>query len=332
MRSDLVNLGIIESPNFPKPVLQSKSIGALVCGLPRGGTTAFARVLEQMGFSLGAASQSPVAEFVALHPPLKAALTGGPDQHDFLVAAMEHHLQLLSADCNRFAIKLPDYYHFLGTRVLPRGIDVVLFITRDPLCVAIRNIKSVGMDPSVAILKAVREYGALIDAINRCPVPSLVISYEKLLSIPDQIVRYLANSLGVPLTDDCLNNSVKSVVLNDPAYLKSSSLSRGEFRGEISYFKDGRLGGWCFWSGMPGKHVILEVYKDNGELLGCSTARRQRFDVVEAGLHPTGQIGFRVDLSQSVKLDRLQFVADGMPVPLRASTKLLKRIRSMSDG
>ena len=328
-QSNLVNLGIVESlgPDFSAHDLH----GVLICGLPRSGTTAFAKAFEQLGFSLGLASTAPVAELAPLHPPLKAALRGGPTQRADLIDAIEKQLTVLASEANRFVIKLPDYYQLLKHQEpTPRGINLILFVTRDPMCIAVRNSKSVGMNSAAALRKAVREYADLIDAATTCATPSLLVSYEKLLTMPVDLLGALAQLLGLSICATKLENAAQTLVLNDQRYLKSSSLQRGELRGEIGYYAKDQIGGWCFWSGMPEKRVCLKVHTQAGEVIGKGITRRLRPELVNAGAHPTGQVGFRIDLSRSIPLEKLNFTADEIAVSILPSSRLRQRLRRVA--
>lgn len=331
--SDLVNLGIVASTPLESGIIGLDFKGILICGLPRSGTTAFARALEQLGFSLGPAGLSPVAELASLHPPLRAAMHGGEQERINLMDAMEAEVDLLSRDNQHYIIKLPDSYRFLDQEFLPRGIDLVIFVTRDPLCVAVRNSKSVGIDMAVAIKKAVSEYASFMNVVASCSYPNLLVPYEKLLAMPVDFLSAIAKSLGFPEGGENVDRAVCSVVLNDANYLKASSLDRGEFLGEIGYFANGRIGGWCFWSGMPEKRVQLNIFGPSGSSLGSAATRLKRTELVDRGLHPTGDVGFRVDLSSSSHtLDKLKFVVDGFEVNMRPSAKLRKRIRRNTES
>lgn len=306
--------------------------GVLICGLPRSGTTAFAKVLEKIGFDLGRASGTPVAELASLHPPLKAALQGDAEAAGPLVQALEAEALALSSQFERYVIKLPDYYRVLNRQRLPRGIDLVIFVTRDPLCVAVRNSQSVFMDPEAAVRRAVREYAELIDIASACSCPSLLVSYEKLLAMPRDLLPVLAQRLGVSLGGEALESAISSVVLNDQSYLASSSLSRGEFCGQIGFYRENRLGGWCFWSGMPSKPITLEVRSSKGIVLGRGVARVTRPALVETGLHPTGKAGFQFELAQHLPLKKLCFFADGIAVQMAPTPQLRKRLRRAQEG
>jgi LPS sulfotransferase NodH len=321
----LVNLGIVDAAvnKFVPHAVR----GVLICGLPRSGTTAFARALEAMGFSLGNATESPVAEIAELHPPLRAAVSGDSDKQLLLLQALENQISKLMTATGRYAIKLPDYYRFLNKLPVPKGIDLVLFITRDPICIAVRNSKSVCMERAAAIRKAVREYAELIDIASAYAAPSLLVSYEKLLATPTDQLSALAEIMGVNLSEDDVKAAASSVVINDLQYLKSSSLQRGELQGEVSYYAHGCIGGWCFWSGIPAKKVSLQVYTEAGEFIGEGSTRRIRTELVDSGLHLTGEVGFRVDLLRLVPLHQLRFKVDGQPVSLMPTSKLKQRLR-----
>jgi hypothetical protein len=325
----LVNLGIVDclGANFSPCEVR----GVLICGLPRSGTTAFARALEQLGFSLGSASDAPVAEIAALHPPLKAALGGELRQKAALLQELERQLDALASGSDRYAIKLPDYYRVLNQQPCPRGIDLILFVTRDPICVALRNSKSVGMNRDSAISRALKQYAELIEVATACETPSLLVSYEKLIAMPADLLRALAQILGVSPGEERLEQAVSAVVLNDQRYLQSSSLQFGDLRGEIGFFGNGRIGGWCFWSGMPEKRVSLEVRTESGEVVGAGSTRRLRAELVDMGVHPTGEVGFRIELSRPVPLTELSFVADGRAVALSPSAKLRQRLRRAAE-
>lgn len=324
----LLNLGIVDAAVnkfVPQPVR-----GVLICGLPRSGTTAFARALEAMGFSLGHASESPVAEIAELHPPLRAAVSGGSEEQLLLLQALEDQISKLMTASGRFLIKLPDYYRFLNKLPVPKGIDLVLFVTRDPICVAVRNSKSVCMESAVAIRKAVREYAELIDIVSAYSAPSLLVSYEKLLAMPADQLSALAEMMVVDGSEMDIDAAINSIVINDLRYLKSSSLQRGNLQGEICYYANARIGGWCFWSGIPSKKISLQIYTKSGELLGEGSTRRTRTELVDAGLHPTGEVGFRVDLPLLVPFHQLRFKVDGLPVSLMPTSKLKQRLRRIA--
>lgn len=325
--SHLVNLGVVDFSGPSSPVR-----GLLICGLPRSGTTAFAKALAQLGFDLGRASEAPVAELASLHPPLKAALQGGAAEGMRLVEALEGEVSALSAVSPRFAIKLPDYYRVLNHQRMPQGIDLILFVTRDPICVAVRNSKSVHMDVQAAIRRAVKDYGEMVDVASACSCPSLLVSYEKLLAMPAELLPVLARRLGLEPDPARLEAAIGALVLNDQRYLSSSSLERGTFRGQIGYFSGSRIGGWCFWDGMPSKAITMEVRSPRGVVLGRGQARVMRPNLLEEGLHPTGKAGFQIDLDQALPLKKLSFFADGIAVALAPTPQLKKRLRRAAAG
>lgn len=203
-----------ERMNFGSYVLHDKRCPAqcsvLATGLGRSGTTMLSRVLSELGIFMGTAiteAYQEDQEFLAL---VKAkdydgfgALCRKRDQaHDkwgFKCPAARSNL-------SGFARQMRN----------PRG--VVVF--RDILATSLRNTISIQMPPMQALETAALGYVGLVQQVTKADMPTLMLSYEKVLQFPTLCVHAVAEHCGIDVSDDTARRIAGKCIRNsDSPYL-----------------------------------------------------------------------------------------------------------------
>lgn len=179
-----------------------------VLGTAGGGTTMTARLLEAAGIFMGArmAFNAEDPQFARLLKEIS------PDQ-----AAFRELVARRSAARPRWGFKAPFRFH----RTLLSEIENVRYVTifRDVLAAGVRTMMSGGARPVPAmsgINARQKELLAFMAVTNR---PTLVLSYEKALTAPEEIARAVLAFTGTAETDDLVAQMKTIVQPNEPTYV-----------------------------------------------------------------------------------------------------------------
>lgn len=174
------------------PATNSDTKTIAVIGLPRGGTSVVAAVLDAIGIYMGERSE------------LQA---GGAFETEVF---MGKHRDLWGNEINRrnSLHKLWGWKNPQGVAMLaniPKGMRNVhcVYVFRDPVAMAEGQINRGNPQPSVSTLdSALREYSELYKAVLASSYPGLLVSYERILSRPAVFIAALAAFLNVSITSD----------------------------------------------------------------------------------------------------------------------------------
>ena len=127
---DFKNSGFVE---FSRPFGSRKPKGVIICGLPRSGTTAVAKCLQNAGFSLGKDLSNVLED-----QEFRSCLT--PFSNNGLAAYINSRSE--SAGYFPWAAKYPESYLEIPNLMSFQDMAIVV-VTRDPLAMAKRNNISV---------------------------------------------------------------------------------------------------------------------------------------------------------------------------------------------
>jgi len=185
-----------------KPVGDAATIA--VTGLGRSGTTMIARVLSELGLHLGDDLSPMSHEDRAVKRLVKARDWDG----------FERLCRIRDQEHGKWGFKLPAIRSRLtkfGSRMTnPRFI--IPF--RDLLALSIRRIDGEDMT-AVQLRTTVRDYEKLLDQIELCPCPILVVSYEKALQYPARTVSAIRDFCGLTVPIDA---AVEAIENGSPKY------------------------------------------------------------------------------------------------------------------
>jgi hypothetical protein len=252
----------------------------VVLGVARGGTSMVAGVLRELGVFLGDKAMAPVFEDVRLAEAIEArdvSLSRSiVDEYDAAHAV--------------WAFKRPGLIEQLSfaTQLFRHPVYVVIF--RDVLAIANRNALSMKSDALKSMKQSLRQYEVVREFIASTHPKALLVSNEKALIHPVAFVSELVSWLGLDVTAEQAAGASGAIVVDPPAYLNASRL---QFLGRLDRATTEHAGGWAFIKGRSGP-ATLEVTV-NGRVVATVIADRQRPDVKEKGIHPTGFCGFRYD-------------------------------------
>lgn len=169
----------------------------LITGLGRSGTSAVASIASQLGYFM------PNVGNLATHEDeeLRELLKNGD------VAKIKAVLERRVAENEFVAWKDPKLFSVNGAS-LQRILDhdwLYVFVFRDPLCIAMRNNKSLNMDIDTALTSAVAMQQKMVkfytNTVNK--FPTYKFSYEKFMLSPDTELKMFCEFLGIDHT--CIN-------------------------------------------------------------------------------------------------------------------------------
>lgn len=254
----------------------------IVTGLHRSGTTLLASLLRQVGIFMGSAINDIVHEDEEL---AQAIETGDRP-------AMRQLIANRNAAYGTWGFKLPMLCRWLSAQDMdlfqaPR----LIVIFRDLVAISVRESLSEYRDPLLALQTAADDTSAMARFVARLRCPVLLVSYEKALAFPDNLVDALMQFCGLPRNDALRRQLTGAIQPNRPDYLLGA---RRRYEGRIEGIASGCLHGWCRLTGMV-EPVALELFAD-GNLLLRFAADAFRQDLRDAG-YGEGRHGFFLDLA-----------------------------------
>lgn len=183
----------------------------LVCGHGRGGTTAVSRVL----LALGLTTDEP-NKFLESMPLKRLNKRGHFEELIDAIGAWEgRHERLFWKDPKIKSVHLIPF--------LPKLSDDIgfVFVFRDPLNIARRNNDFKGIGVMSGLDLAIRGYQRTINTIQTVKQKKIIlISYEKLIVVPELVIGGLAKFLGI---DDpqAIQRAIEVVEPNSVEYRQS---------------------------------------------------------------------------------------------------------------
>lgn len=275
----LRNLGAVRSGEPPPG--GAKTI--VVLGVARGGTSMVASVLRELGIFLGDQAMAPVFEDVRLAEAIEAGDT----------ARCRTIIAEYDAGHSVWAFKRPGLIDHLAavTPLFRNPVYVVIF--RDVLAIANRNALSMKINPLKSMKQSLRQYDIVREFVVSTNPTALLVSNEKALLHPVAFVTELVNWLGLDVTPERITRATQAIVVDPPNYLNASRL---QFLGRLDRATEAYVGGWAFIKGRSGPASVEIIV--GGRVVATVVADRQRPDVKDKGIHPTGFCGFRHDFKQ----------------------------------
>lgn len=180
----------------------------IITGLGRSGTSAVASIFKFLGYYMPSAGMLATNEDKVLRALLK----------DGNVAEFVQELNNRAAKNTFVAYKDPKIFGVLGEKVLD-AIDnewLCIIVFRDPVSIAMRNKKSLGVDFDQAFERAVNLQVKLFKFYKRIKQskPIYLVSYEKLMTNKDAFLEELLSVLGFSFDQDDLD-AIKSCLDSD---------------------------------------------------------------------------------------------------------------------
>lgn len=237
-----------------------------VLGLPRGGTTMTAALLEAAGVFMGenlpfTREDEEIAQLLRERVLDRKAF-------DAVVSARSRGFPI-------WGFKAPYRYHWDALRTLPDARFVVVY--RDVLAVAKRNQISAEADIAGSLLANSRTTTRITDFVLGAGRPAFLFSYEKAVLQPRPICAGLARFVGNP-DPAAVDAMVGAVQANEPGYLAAAAPRASGCTGIIDGVAGAAAVGWVrSESGPPMPRVVIT----NGTLvLGAGRPDIVRPDLV----------------------------------------------------
>jgi len=252
-------------------------------GLARSGTSMLASLLRAAGIFMGDDLHDGTGE--------------DGEILDSLAAQQIHQFRAIVARRNAehavWGFKLPDLHLLLPKEEFCRLRNPSLIIvTRDPVAVSIRHTLSEHHEVAVPVGAAARAQVEVLGYIEALDCPKLFLSYEKAITLPDEMIDGLLAFCGLPRSG-ILHQSLRRCI--DPNSENYREVAQRRFQGCLDGLIGQTLFGWCrdVHSTSP---IDVEVFAGD-RCLGVFRADQLRDDL-RAGNIGEGYHGFAVDLSQ----------------------------------
>jgi hypothetical protein len=235
----------------------------LIVGQARAGTTMVGLVLREMGIPMGERI-GPVHEDNELGAFVPQLQTGVVPANFLCAVASRNKAYPI------WAWKRPDLYSCLGVLTPKLRNPLLVCILRDAVALASRNCISLPDSSEIqskamgSLDQAIHEQKAIFDAICSTQLPTLLLSYEKAISRPDEFLGALARFVGKELNKEEQARLSTLVMPNHPGYALRARASKyvGDLscRGLLEGVTDGFLLGRVALE--AGRVVTVDVWVD----------------------------------------------------------------------
>jgi hypothetical protein len=247
----------------------------IVTGLHRSGTSLVAAILRQAGLFIGTAINDIVYE----DEEIASVLASGN------VGALKRIISERDANYRSWGFKLP----MLCLDLFSNPHVIVTF--RDPVSMSVRASLSEYREATHALREVMHDLNALIAFIDGLRCPSLLLSYEKALTFPQDFVVAITGFCGIPQSIALRERLIGVIEPNRTRYIEGA---RRRYEGTIEGVVDGCLYGWCHLT-QSSNPVALEVFVDERPMVRL-TADMFRQDLLDAGIGQ-GRHGFSIALN-----------------------------------
>ncbi|MBD3244465.1 MAG: hypothetical protein GF335_00540 [Candidatus Moranbacteria bacterium] len=205
---NLINRGIIAINQ--KKHNTSLPLNILVMGLSRSGTSMTAIVLEELGVFMGKEKDNIVHEDLEIVDML---------EKNNEIAKFKNLIQERNKKYGIWGWKRPHAYEYLSKTKDLLTNPHFIFMFRDPLAIAIRNKIATKVDPMVNLERTIREYQNFFKSITSTKYPTLLISYEKIISNKQYFVEYLNDYFNINCSPEQLKKAALSIQPNKKDYI-----------------------------------------------------------------------------------------------------------------
>lgn len=191
----------------PAPVQPEMTVA--VTGLGRSGTTMVARVLTALGLYMGE-NLTPMSH----------------EDKEFQLLIKNNDEQAFAELCRKrdqafvlWGLKVPAFRSQMNQFCQHMRSPRIIVLMRDMAAISIRLSGAHDLDTLQALRKTLAGYQKLIENIASCPAPVLVISYEKALQYPQEMVQEIAAFCGLSPTPEHIKRAANEIQNGDPRYL-----------------------------------------------------------------------------------------------------------------
>ena len=278
---DLLNRGFIIS----RPTQHAAGSGRtfIVTGLHRSGTSLVAAMLQQAGLFIGSEINDIVYEDAEI-----ARVLASRDAD-----ALRQLITARDANYRSWGFKQPMLCHDLRPEQLALFHDPHVIVTfRDPVAVAVRTMVSEYQEPAQSLRDAMTDLNAMMDFVAALQCPTLLLSYEKALTLRDDFVGAIMQFCDLPQNEALRARLAGVIEPGRPDYVAGA---RRRYEGILEGVQGDSLYGWCRLTHTTDP-VALDVLVDGTPVLRLS-AGVFRQDLQDAGIGQ-GSHGFCIPLDQ----------------------------------
>ncbi|MCX2803345.1 hypothetical protein OQJ68_16315 [Microbulbifer thermotolerans] len=169
-----------------------------------------------------------------------------------------------------------------------------IFVFRDLLSIANRNAISMKQDLRLGLCKALENYEKIIQFLQKTQSPSMLVSSEKVLRHKHQLVEQLIKFIGLEPSEKEYKTALEFISPDPVDYLDKTRITKARGAVNLDLLRTGVLRGWAR-AAYHSRPVMVQV-EVNGEVIAEIEASIYREHLKKAGVHPTGECGYELDL------------------------------------
>lgn len=283
----------------------------VVFGVPRSGTTMVSKLLSEIGVDMGN-SDNVVAEDTELANML---------EKDFSESKLKAYIEDRNAKSEIWGWKRPEAFRYRNRFVHQLKNPHFVFMFRDPLAIALREHISMNEPVLPRMKQTMKRYEAILKFAESCGQPCLLVSYEKAIQAPEELIDQLADFTGTNPSGKDISKAVSLVNPNDQSYLTSTTKSRQRLRGVVEKLTTNTIEGWAAYA--KGTEIpILDCITDDDVILTIKP-KIDRPDLEERLLGNT-IVGFKAEFPLTLgsgQINRLKVVDKKLGSMLRMKPK-----------
>lgn len=230
MSKELVNKGVAVIGNNDEG-----KIPVVIVGAARGGTSMVAGALAKLGVFMGDQALPPVFEDVRLSEKFESK--------DFIAAGNIVSEYSSSHEC--WGWKRPssiDYLSEVG-HVFDRARYI--FIYKDIFAISQRNSISMQSEILPEMQRALNQYARTLEFLGSTSAPAMLLSYEKTLLDPVNLINSLIAFCRLTPSTDQINSAVNFVRPDPQDYLDASRITKAQ--GWIDKISSRAIYGWAHY-------------------------------------------------------------------------------------
>lgn len=238
-----------------------------VVGVARGGTSMVAGALKHLGIFMGERAASPTFEDIELSEAFEKRRSRDIDQI----------VQRYSQKHDIWGWKRPSSVNYLDIVHRRLNEPLYIFVFKDIYSIASRNNLSMQADSTNMMRRAWREYGKILDFIERRDPSRIMVSYEKALIEPKKLIDTLIEFLSIEPSKEQTESAIDFITPYPVEYLEKARINKST--GRLGGINDGKIFGWARY--IHRKHSAdVDIYL-NDKKLTTLTADRPRKDLME---------------------------------------------------
>lgn len=281
--NSLTNQGFLFSENFDVQKNESDKTFVVV-GVARGGTSIVAGALHHLGMFMGTA-QAPVYE------DLRLSLAYEKQSKEKFEAVVANYNDKHSV----WAWKRPSTLNDLPKLAKKLRNPHFIFVFRDFLSVANRNVISMKQGVRGGLSTALKDYTKIIKFIEKSEYPAFFVSSEKAVKHKEDFVEALCEFCQLRPTEEQRNNALNFISPDPVEYLAQTRIDHTHSWIDTWRLQTGLLQGWVQFTSQPDKVAEIQVLVNGKRLTtvlangGVEVRESQHLDKAK-------QFGFQLNL------------------------------------